>query len=290
MLFHGVMTALVTPFQNGAFDEKSYRNLIELQIQSGIHGLIPLGTTGESPCVSYEEHFRIVSVCVDQAKGRVPVIAGAGSNSTQNALKLTEQAKKAGADAALHVTPYYNKPTQEGLFLHYKTIAESVDLPVFLYNVPSRTSVTMTAETTLRLAQIKNIAGTKETADMARIEAILKERPKCFLVLSGDDPMNTDVYDRGGNGAISVVSNVIPETASKIWNLHQKGDRANAADLQETLKELHQILFIETNPIPVKTALHLMGKCTEEFRLPLCKMGDKNREELKRILKNYKLI
>jgi len=286
------MTALVTPFRDGKVDEKSLRDLVEWQIQSGTQVLVPCGTTGEAPTLTDEEHERIITIVVDQAKKRVPVLAGAGSNSTEKAIKLAKQAKKAGATGTLQVTPYYNKPTQEGLYRHFKAIAEAVDLPLVLYNVQGRTAVNMEAETTLRLSQIKNIVGIKE-ASITRLEQankIIQEAPSDFGVYCGDDPLNSQIYTLGGRGAISVTANIVPEKVAKVWNLHSAGNKRDSMSAHEKLSPLNKILFIETNPLPVKTALAMMGKCAEEFRLPLCPMSESNKTKLKECLKQEKLL
>lgn len=285
------MTALVTPFRDGKVDEKSLRDLVEWQIQSGTHVLVPCGTTGEAPTLTDEEHERVITIVVDQAKKRVPVLAGAGSNSTEKAIKLTQQAKKAGATGTLQVTPYYNKPTQEGLYRHFKAIAEAVDFPIVLYNVPGRTAVNMEAETVLRLAQIKNIVGVKEASGkLEQIDKILRGINSHFGVYSGDDPLNAQIYAIGGHGTISVTANIAPARVAKVWNEHAADNKRNAFEEQERLSFLNKILFIETNPIPVKTALAMMGKCAEEFRLPLCPMSESNKIKLKECLKQEKLL
>lgn len=278
------MTALVSPFRDGRVDEQALRGLVDWQITCGVHALVPCGTTGEAPCLTDEEHERVVRIVVEQASGRVPVIAGASSNSTEKAIKLAKQAKWAGADATLQVTPYYNKPTQEGLFAHFQTIATAVDLPMILYNVPGRTSVNLEPATTLRLAKIPNIIGIKEASGkLSQIEAIIKEAPDGFDIFSGDDALNTDIYALGGKGTISVTANIVPQLVAKVWNLWQTA-REEALALQEKLQPLNRVLFIETNPIPVKTALAIMGKCREEFRLPMTAMNPQNRSRLEMVL------
>ena len=290
LLFQGSMTALVTPFQNGKVDEKALRALVDWQIANGTDVLVPCGTTGEAPTLSYEEHERVVSIVVEQAAKKIPVLAGAGSNATDNAIKLAGQAKKAGAQGMLQVTPYYNKPTQEGLYQHFKKIASAVELPMVLYNVPGRTAVNMEAATTLRLAQIQNIVGIKEASGkLEQVGQILNEAPSGFGLYSGDDPLNMQIYMLGGQGAISVSSNIVPDKVSGIWDYFCSGNKRQALLEQENLQALNKILFVETNPIPVKTALAMMGKCREEFRLPLCVMGEKNKVELKATLMDYGL-
>ncbi|MFH1654002.1 MAG: 4-hydroxy-tetrahydrodipicolinate synthase [Pseudomonadota bacterium] len=284
--FSGVMTALVTPFKDGNLDESSLRKLINWQIKSGVQAIVPCGTTGEAATLSEEEHYKIIKICVEEASGRVPVIAGAGSNSTEKAIKLAKQAKEAGADAHLQVTPYYNKPTQEGLFQHYQAIARVVDLPMILYNVPGRTAVNMLPETVKRLSQIDNIVGVKEASgNLEQIKEIIESTPDDFMLFSGEDAQNVEIYRLGGMGAISVVSNIIPEKVSAIWNASSKGDVKEAELLHEAIQPINKILFIETNPIPVKTALAQMGKIHEEFRLPLTSIAEINRSKLFETLK-----
>ncbi|OGQ04584.1 MAG: 4-hydroxy-tetrahydrodipicolinate synthase [Deltaproteobacteria bacterium RIFCSPLOWO2_01_44_7] len=291
LLFEGSMTALITPFDNGKVDEKALRHLIDWQIAEGTSCLVPCGTTGEAPTLSYEEHERVVSVTVEQVSGRVPVLAGCGSNATENAIKLTKQAKKAGAQGTLQVTPYYNKPTQEGLFQHFEAIAKAVDLPMVLYNVPVRTAVNLEATTVIRLSKIATIVGVKEASGkLEQIDQIIKETPDHFSVVSGDDALNTQIYMLGGNGTISVTANIVPKRVAKVWKDFLNNNRKEALIEHESLQTLNKILFIETNPIPVKTALAMMNKCKEEFRLPLCPMEQKNKIKLKEVLKKEELI
>lgn len=292
MLFSGAMTALVTPFKNNALDEEAYRNFIEFQITEGIHGLVPCGTTGESATLSHEEHERVIEICIDQAKGRVPVLAGAGSNNTLEAIRLTRFAKKAGAAGALLITPYYNKPTQEGLFQHYKAIAEAVDIPLVPYNVPGRTGCNLLPETLARLAKaFPNIVGVKEaTGDMAQGSKTLSSCPEKFSVLSGDDFTALPLMALGGNGVISVTSNLVPGRMAAMVNAFRKGDVAGAARIHHELFPLHEAMFFESNPIPAKTALHLMGKMEAELRLPLCPLGEVAKEKLIAVLRQMKLI
>lgn len=285
------MVAVVTPFKNGSLDETALRKLIDWQITAGTAAIVPCGTTGEAPCISYEEHLCLVSVAVEQTAGRVPVIAGAGANCTANAIKLTKQAKAAGADGTLHVTPYYNKPTQEGLYQHFKAIAEAVDLPMILYNVPGRTSVHMSVETTLRLSKIANIVGIKEASGkLEEIDRLVKETDDNFGVYSGEDALNAEIYALGGGGAVSVTANVAPNRVAAVWSAFAVGNKREGFELQEKLRELNQALFLETNPIPVKTALALMGKCEETFRLPLCTMAEGNKNKLIEVLKKERLL
>lgn len=299
-MFSGVFTAIVTPFVNGKLDERALRDLIEWQIQEGVHGLVPCGTTGESATLSEEEWFRVIEITTEQAANRVPVIAGAGSNCTDAAVARTKKVYRLGVSATLQVTPYYNKPTQEGLYQHFKAVAAAVpDLPVVLYNVPGRTAVNMLPETVARLAKIKNIVGIKEACgDLKQIEKLRKLTPKDhapspsrgFAMLSGEDAQNFAIYERGGNGAISVASNIMPAKVAEVWNKFSNGDKSGAKFVQEELLPLNKAIFIETNPIPVKTALSIMGRIKEEFRLPLTPMADENKKRLKETLRAYKLI
>lgn len=276
------MTALVTPFRGGKIDEKAFRLLIDRQILAGTDVLVPCGTTGEAPTLSAAEQMRLISITVEQAAGKVPVLAGAGANATETAILLAKQAEKAGANGILVVTPYYNKPTQEGLYRHYEAIAKSVDLPIVLYNVPGRTGVSLEMATTLRLAAIDTIVGIKEASgNLEATRKLIQEAPKNFSIYSGDDALNAQIYALGGQGTISVTANIVPDRVKKAWK---------SLKLQGSLDRLNKILFVETNPIPVKTALSLMGKCAEEFRLPLCPMQPKNREQLKKILIQEGLI
>ena len=256
MLFSGALTALVTPFKNNTVDEEAYRAFIERQITEGIHGLVPCGTTGESATLSHEEHERVIEICIDQAKGRVPVLAGAGSNNTSEAIRLALFAKKAGADGALLITPYYNKPTQEGLYQHFKAIAEAVDLPLVPYNVPGRTGCNMLPPVLSRLARdFSHIVGVKEaTGDMVQGSLVLESCPADFSVLSGDDLTALPLMALGGKGVISVTSNLAPGRVAAVWNAFASGDLAGAARLHHELLPLHQVMFVESNPIPVKTS------------------------------------
>ena len=290
MLFSGAMTALVTPFKNNTVDEETYRAFIERQITEGIHGLVPCGTTGESATLSHEEHERVIEICIDQAKGRVPVLAGAGSNNTSEAIRLALFAKKAGADGALLITPYYNKPTQEGLYLHFK--AETVDLPLVLYNVPGRTGCNMLPPVLSRLARdFSNIVGVKEaTGDMVQGSETLEACPESFSVLSGDDLTALPLMALGGRGVISVTSNLVPGRVAAMCNAFAEGDPAGAARLHHELFPLHQAMFMESNPIPAKTALALMGRMESEMRLPLCPMSESGKARLIEVLRRQGLL
>ena len=274
--FRGSFTALVTPFKNGSVDEEAFRALIEWQIDEGTNGLVPVGTTGESPTLSHEEHKHVVEWCVDQARRRVPVIAGAGSNSTKEAIELAQHAEKAGADAVLVVTPYYNKPTQEGLYQHYKAINDAIGIPIIIYNIPARSVIDMSVETMARLFELKNIAGVKDaTANMTRVSQQRAAMGPDFNQLSGEDITALGFMAHGGHGCISVTSNVAPRLCAEFQAACRKGDFATALTLQDKLAPLHINLFVETSPAPVKYALSLIGKCANTVRLPLVPASEK---------------
>lgn len=290
-MFKGSMVAIVTPFKNGKVDEKALVDLIEFHIKSGTDVIVPCGTTGESATLSHEEHHRVVEIAVKTVNKRVPVVAGSGSNSTEETLSLTQFAKKAGADGVLMITPYYNKPTQEGLYQHFKKVAESVDIPVVLYNVPGRTGVNMVPSTVARLRSVKNIVGIKEaTGDMKQVSELIRLCGRDFDVISGDDFTTLPLLHLGGVGAISVTANVVPGDAAAMFDAFFAGKYEEALKFHYKMEPLHSLMFIETNPIPVKTSLALMGKINEEFRLPLCAMADANKEKLKKALKDYGLL
>lgn len=289
--FQGSMVALITPFRNGKIDEKTLRTLVDWHLQIGTHALVPCGTTGEAPTLTDEEHERVITIVVEQANRKVPVLAGAGANATDRAIQLAKQAKKAGAQGTLQVTPYYNKPTQKGLYQHFSAIAKAVDLPHILYNVPGRTAVNLEMETVLRLAQLENIVGIKEASGkLEPIDHWVKELGPRFGVYSGEDALNAQIYALGGKGTISVTANVVPERVAKVWNLFAQGDKTQAMLEQENLQTLNKAMFLQTNPLPVKTALSLMGKCAEEFRLPLCPMDAVPKNKLIEVLKQEGLI
>ena len=276
--FRGSFTALVTPFKNGAVDEKAFRNLVDWQIGEGTNGLVPVGTTGESPTLSHEEHRKVVQWCVEQARGRVPVIAGAGSNSTAEAIDFSRHAEKVGADAVLIVTPYYNKPTQEGLYQHYKAINDAIGIPIIIYNIPARSVIDMSVDTMKRLFELKNIAGVKDaTANVVRVSQQRAAMGPDFNQLSGEDASAIGFMAHGGDGCISVTSNVAPRLCAEFQGACLKGDYATALRLQDKLLPLHVNLFIETNPAPAKYALSLLGKCADTVRLPLVALSDKAR-------------
>jgi 4-hydroxy-tetrahydrodipicolinate synthase len=290
-MFKGAITAIVTPFKNGQFDETAYRELIEFQVKSGIHGIVPCGTTGESPTLSHDEHKRVVETCIDQVKKRVVVIAGSGSNNTAEALELTKHAQAAGADAALMITPYYNKPTQEGLYQHYKTVASQTKIPIVVYNVPGRTSVNLLPETVARLAELPNIVGLKDaTGDLKQGCKTLELCGDKITVLSGDDFTTFPLLCVGGMGVISVVSNVAPADMAGMCNAFFKGDLAKARELHYKMWPLMEAMFFETNPTPAKTALRMMGKITGEIRQPLWTMSAANEDKLRQVMQKYGLI
>jgi 4-hydroxy-tetrahydrodipicolinate synthase len=276
--FRGSFTALVTPFRNGSLDEKALRGLVEWQIAEGTNGLVPVGTTGESPTLNHAEHNQVVAWCIDQAKGRVPVIAGAGSNSTREAIELSQHAEQAGADAVLIVTPYYNKPTQEGLYQHYKAINDAIGIPIIIYNIPGRSVIDMSVETMRRLFELGNIAGVKDaTANVVRVSQQRADVGADFNQLSGEDATALGFMAHGGHGCISVTSNVAPRLCAEFQGACLRGDFAAALQLQDKLMPLHIGLFVETNPAPAKYALSLLGKCDETVRLPMVPVSEKTR-------------
>lgn len=278
-MFKGSMPALITPLRDGAFDEDAYRSLIDWHVEQGTDGLVPCGTTGESPTLDHAEHKRVVEVCIEAAAGRVPVIAGTGSNSTSEAIDLTRHAKQVGADAALVVTPYYNKPTQEGLYQHFKAIHDAADIPILIYNVPPRSVVDMTVETMARLARLPNIVGVKDaTQDLGRpIRTRLAIGPD-FCQMSGEDGTALPFLAAGGHGCISVTANVAPALCAEMQRAWREGDVAKAAALNDRLMPLHTALFCETSPGPVKYAASLLGKCSPELRLPLVEISETSKE------------
>lgn len=290
-MFRGSMPALITPFKNGELDEQAFRDFVEWQIQEGSDGLVPVGTTGESPTLSHEEHRRVVELCIEVAKGRVPVIAGAGSNSTREAIALSQHAKKAGADAALVVTPYYNKPTQEGLYLHYKAIHDAAELPIIIYNIPGRSIVDMSVATMARLAKLPNIVGVKDaTNDLARP---MRTRIACgadFCIMSGEDGTAVPLLANGGHGCISVTANIAPRLCADMQRAWRDGDVATVMDLQERLTPLHDAMFCETSPGPVKYAASLLGKCTDEARLPICGIAEPSKQIVKKAMADAGLL
>lgn len=290
-MFKGSIVAIVTPFKKGKVDEKALCNLIEWHIKQGTNGIVPCGTTGESSTLDYEEHYRVIELTVKTVNKRIPVIAGTGANATDETIMITKKAKQIGADAALLVSPYYNKPTQEGLYRHYKEVAKAVNIPIVLYNVPGRTAVNILPSTVARLAEIKNIVAIKEaTGDMKQVSEVIRLCGNRITVISGDDFTTLPLLALGGKGVISVSANVAPKDVSDMCAAWEMGNIEKARKLHYKLEPLNAAMFIETNPIPAKTALAMMGKIREEFRLPLCEMSEANKEKLKKTLKGYGLI
>ncbi len=289
--FKGSFTALVTPFKNGSLDETAFRNLVDWQIGEGTNGLVPVGTTGESPTLSHEEHKRVVEWCVQQTNHRVPVVAGSGSNSTAEAIELSQQAEKAGADAVLIVTPYYNKPTQEGLYQHYKAINDAIGIPIIIYNIPARSVVDMSVDTMQRLFELKNIAGVKDaTANVIRVSQQRAAMGPGFNQLSGEDASALGFMAHGGHGCISVTSNVAPRLCAEFQRACLKGDYTAALKLQDKLMPLHNALFIETNPSPAKYALSLLGKCAETVRLPMVPLAEVTKTAVRQAMVHAGLV
>jgi 4-hydroxy-tetrahydrodipicolinate synthase len=292
LMFKGAIVALVTPFKNDGVDEEKLRELVEFQINDGINGIVPCGTTGESPTLDNEEHIRVIEICLETAKGRVPIIAGTGSNSTKEAIALTQHAAQAGADGTLIVAPYYNKPTQEGLYLHFKAIADSCDIPIVLYNIQGRTARNIETPTVAKLARdCKNIVGVKEAS--GSLEQVMHVRAACdkdFIILSGDDALTLPIMESGGAGVISVVANIVPSDVVAMINAFNSGDKEKAQAIDTKLAPLVRAMFLETNPIPVKTAMGLLETCSDELRLPLCAMENENIEKLKAAMNNYGLL
>jgi len=290
-MFKGSFTALITPFKDGKFDETSFRSIIDFQLNSGTHGLVPTGTTGESPTLSHEEHIRIVEVCIEQANKKAPVIAGTGSNSTEEAIYLTKHAEKAGADAALVVTPYYNKPSQEGLLQHFTKIANSVDIPIIIYNIPGRSIVDMTNETMAKLFKIKNIVGVKDaTGDIPRVYFTKNDIGSDYNLLSGDDATTLAFLTYGGHGAISVTSNIAPKLCSDFHNLCMDKKFHEASLINDCLMPLHKALFLESSPGPVKYAASILGLCSEEVRLPVTTISNDTKKIIDSALRHALLI
>ena len=290
-VFQGSLVALVTPFRDGKVDEATLKELVEFQIKNGTDAIVPCGTTGESPTLDHDEHNRVVDIVITAVNKRIPVVAGTGSNSTAEAISLTRHAKQAGADGALIVLPYYNKPTQKGLTEHCRAIADAVDLPLILYNIPGRTGVNMLPETVAQLADHPNIVGMKEAT--GNLEQMTQDIVLCgdkLSFLSGDDTLTLPLMAVGGRGIISVVANIVPRDVADMTHAFLNGDWKRARELHLKLFPLSQAMFIETNPIPVKTALAMMGKIREEFRLPLCPMTEANRKKLETALRAYGLL
>jgi 4-hydroxy-tetrahydrodipicolinate synthase len=289
--FRGSFTALVTPFSNGSVDEKAFRGLVDWQIAEGTNGLVPVGTTGESPTLSHEEHRQVVEWCIEQAKGRVPVIAGSGSNSTREAIELSQHAEEAGADAVLVVTPYYNKPTQEGLYQHFKAINDAIGIPIIIYNIPMRSVIDMSVDTMTRLFELDNIAGVKDaTANVARVSQQRAAMGEEFNQLSGEDATVLGFMAHGGHGCISVTSNVAPRLCAEFHDACLKGDYATALKLHDKLMPLHTALFIETNPAPAKYALSVLDKCSDTVRLPMVRLAEKTKIAVREAMVHAGLI
>lgn len=290
--FHGALVALVTPFIDGRLDEQGLIDLIEFQIAGGTHGIVPCGTTGESATIGFDEHKRVIDLTIKTVNGRVPVVAGTGANNTLEAIELTESAKESGADAVLSVVPYYNKPSQEGMYLHFRKIAESVDIPMFLYNVPGRTVVNMLPETVARLAEVDNIIGIKEASgSLEQISDVIRRCPKDFIVLSGDDFTAMPTVSIGGKGVISVISNVCPGDMAKMMEAALAGNTQRARELHYRMFELMKLMFCEPNPVPAKKGLELMGKIKSGLpRLPLAPMSGANLEKLQAAMGKMSLI
>ena len=293
-MFKGSIPALITPFKNEKVDFSSYEKIIEWSISEGSHGFVPCGTTGESPTLSHEEHKKVVEVCINTVNKRVPVIAGTGSNNTTEAIEYTQHAEKMGADGALVVTPYYNKPTQEGLYQHYKTINDNTNLPIIIYNIPSRCVIDMTVDTMARLFELKNIAGVKDaTGDLDRLDQTIKKLGSEFIQLTGEDGLAFKFHRRGGVGIISVTANIAPKLCSdmqKFSKSNSDNEIKEAERIDQILQPLHKSLFIESNPAPVKYAAKLLGLCDDEIRLPLVNIKKETQEEVKKALSSAKLI
>ena len=293
-MFKGSNVALITPFKNNELDEETYIKLINFHLENGTNGLVPAGTTGESPTLSHSEHEKVIELCINESNGKIPVIAGTGSNSTEEAISLTKHAEKAGADGALVVTPYYNKPTQEGLYQHYKAINDNTGLPIIIYNIPGRCVIDMSVDTMARLFELKNIAGVKDaTGDLNRLDHTIKKLGPDFIQLTGEDGLAFEFNKRGGVGIISVTANIAPKLCSDMQKYSKsKSDNElkEAERIDQMLQPLHKSLFIESNPAPVKYAAKLLGLCDDEIRLPLVKIKQETQEEVKKALSSAKLI
>jgi len=293
-MFKGSNVALITPFKDNNLDEENYIKLINFHLENNTNGLVPAGTTGESPTLSHKEHEKVIELCIKEAKGKIPVIAGTGSNSTEEAVALTKHAEKAGADGVLVVTPYYNKPTQEGLYQHYKTINDNTNLPIIIYNIPSRCVIDMSVDTMARLFELKNIAGVKDaTGDLNRLDQTIKKLGSDFIQLTGEDGLAFEFNKRGGVGIISVTANIAPKLCSDMQKYSKsKSDNEikEAERIDQMLQPLHKSLFMESNPAPVKYAAKILGLCDDEIRLPLVKIRKETQEEVKKALSSAKLI
>jgi len=290
-MLKGSLVALITPFRSGGLDESAFQELVAWQVGQGTRGLVPCGTTGEAPALSHDEHKRVIALCVEVAKGRAPVIAGSGTNSTEHTIELTRQAKAAGADAALIVCPYYNKPTQEGLFQHFKAVHDAVDLRIIIYNIPGRSAVDMSNATMARLAKLPNIVGVKDaTNDLARPLRMRGEIAAGFCLLSGEDATAVAYLAQGGDGCISVTANVAPRLCSEMHEAWQRGDIKTVREINERLIPLHDALFAETSPAPVKYAASLLGRCTAEVRQPLWAIQPETQEKVQQAMRGAGLL
>jgi len=293
-MFKGSNVALVTPFKGDSLDEETYIKIINFHLENGTNGLVPAGTTGESPTLSHKEHEKVIELCIQEAKGKIPVIAGTGSNSTTEAISLTQHAEKAGADGALIVTPYYNKPTQEGLYQHYKAINDKCGIPIIIYNIPGRSVIDMTVDTMARLFELKNIVGVKDaTGDLNRVDETFKKIGNEFIQLTGEDGLAYEYNKRGGVGCISVTANIAPKMCSdmqKFSKSEDKNEQKKAEEIDKILQPVHKSLFIESNPSPVKYAAKLVGLCDDNVRLPLVKVLETTKIEVKKALLSAKLI
>ena len=293
-MFKGSNVALVTPFKGNSLDEETYIKIINFHLENGTNGLVPAGTTGESPTLSHREHEKVIELCIKEAKGKIPVIAGTGSNSTSEAISLTEHAEKAGADGALIVTPYYNKPTQEGLYQHYKAINDKCGIPIIIYNIPGRSVIDMTVDTMARLFELKNIVGVKDaTGDLNRVDETFKKIGNEFIQLTGEDGLAYEYNKRGGVGCISVTANIAPKMCSdmqKFSKSQNKNEQKKAEEIDKKLQPVHKSLFIESNPSPVKYAAKLIGLCDDNVRLPLVTVLDDTKAEVKKALISAELI
>ncbi len=290
-MFKGSIVALITPFKDGAIDEEAFVRLVDWHVEQGTHGLVPVGTTGESPTLSPDEHKRVIELCIEAVKGRIPVMAGTGSNSTLEAIDFTRHAEEAGADAALVVTPYYNKPTQDGLYAHFKAVHDATDIPIYIYNIPGRSVIDMQPETMARLAELERIVGVKDaTADLSRVSVQRHLMGPDFIQLSGEDGTALGFNAHGGVGCISVAANVAPALCAEFQEACLAGDYANALLLQDRLMPLHKALFVEASPGPVKYAASLLGLCEEELRLPLVPVKDETRTLVRKAMIHAGLI
>jgi len=293
-MFKGSNVALITPFKDNELDVDAYIKLIHYHLENGTNGLVPAGTTGESPTLNHNEHQKVIELCIQESKGKIPIIAGTGSNSTKEAISLTKHAEKVGANAALVVTPYYNKPTQEGLYQHYKAINDSCGIPIIIYNIPSRSVIDMSVDTMTRLFELKNIVGVKDaTGDLNRVDQQKKKMGKDFIQLTGNDDNAFEFNKRGGVGAISVTANIAPKLCSDFQKFSiskNNNEQKEAERINEILKPIHNVLFIESNPSPVKYAAKLLNLCNDDVRLPLVKIMDSSKDKIKSVLSTAKLL